>query len=161
MIMKDNIAVIASNVGGIKVGSSNTKGVYVGDKLVAENYFDFSQLYNNLSFINKETSLQEDSVFFLIANFSNSNLTLKRQGNTTTIKAKSIDYFFLVTFDLKYTFSLTNADKNIRAILYEVTADKKSKYSFISKVTPNANIFSRTQYSVLTYAMTCIVMDNE
>ena len=36
--------------GGLKIGNADSNGVYVGDKLVAGNYFDFSQLWSNLVF---------------------------------------------------------------------------------------------------------------
>ena len=63
---------------GLKIGNIDSNGVYVGDKLVAGNYFDFSQLWSNLVYIPDDKKDSYNAV--LIVNLSTDNITFSRTG---------------------------------------------------------------------------------
>ena len=64
------------NGGGLKIGNADSNGVYVGDKLVAGNYFDFSQLWSNLVYIPDDKTDSYNAV--LIVNLSTDTITFNR-----------------------------------------------------------------------------------
>ena len=62
----------------LKIGNIDSNGVYVGDKLVAGNYFDFSQLWSNLVHIPDDKTDSYNAV--LIFNLSTDTITFSRNG---------------------------------------------------------------------------------
>lgn len=64
--------------GGLKIGNIDSNGVYVGDKLVVGNYFDFSQLWSNLVYIPDDKTDSYNAV--LIVNLSTDTITFSRNG---------------------------------------------------------------------------------
>ena len=92
MNKENKIAILAVDNGeGLKIGNADSNGVYVGDKLVAGNYFDFSQLWSNLVYIPYDKTDSYNVV--LIVNLSTDTITLTRNEQNTYVGAKLIDWF--------------------------------------------------------------------
>lgn len=82
-------------MGGLKIGNIDSNGVYVGDKLVAGKYFDFSQLWSNLGYIPYDKTDSYNAV--LIVNLSTDSITFNRNGQKSYVDPKSIDWFIAGT----------------------------------------------------------------
>lgn len=73
----------------LKVGSSNAEGVYVKDTQLLQ--FDWSKLYNNLSYVWGD--YDHNNFFFVIANLSTNDILLQRDGQLTTVEAGNNDWY--------------------------------------------------------------------
>lgn len=84
------------NGGGLRVGETNV-GAFVGSTLVAgkEFAFDWSKLYENLSFIAPDYTGQ--NFLLIVANLSSYDVDLYRRSNSetyhTTVEAGRIDWY--------------------------------------------------------------------
>ena len=78
-------------LGGVKLGSSDAEGIFVGSTQVAGKEFDWSKLYANLSYVwpNGSTS----SFPFVIANLSSDPVLLQRDGETEEVAPGKIDWY--------------------------------------------------------------------
>lgn len=74
----------------IRVGSAGA-GLFAGDKLIAGEQFDWSKLWESLSYVWPDG--QTNTYFFVIANLSTDDIILQRDGQLTTVRARSIDWF--------------------------------------------------------------------
>lgn len=77
---------------GIRVGLSTANSIYVGNELIVDSKFDFSKIWNNLSYT-FETDDHSTDNNILIANLSTNYITLGRSGQMSNIQPKSIDWF--------------------------------------------------------------------
>ena len=84
-------------LGGVKLGSSDAEGIFVGSTQVAgkEFAFDWSKLYENLSFIAPDYTGQ--NFLLIVANLSSYDVDLYRRSNSeayhTTVEAGRIDWY--------------------------------------------------------------------
>ena len=84
-------------LGGVKLGSSDAEGIFVGSTQVAgkEFAFDWSKLYENLSFIAPDYTGQ--NFLLIVANLSSYDVDLYRRNNSeayhTTVEAGRIDWY--------------------------------------------------------------------
>lgn len=81
-------------LGGVKLGSSDAEGIFVGSTQVAgkEFAFDWSKLYANLSYVwpNGGTT---GSFPVIIANLSSDPVLLQRDGETEEVAPGKIDWY--------------------------------------------------------------------
>lgn len=81
-------------MGGVKLGSSDAEGIFVGSAQVAgkEFAFDWSKLYENLSYT-WPTNGRTDSFPFVVANLSSNAVLLQRNGEVEEVEAGKIDWY--------------------------------------------------------------------
>lgn len=161
MIMKDNIAVISNNIGGVKVGSSNTKGIYIGNTLITDNKFDIKQLLNNITIPDDYNNVSDNAPRLLIINFSDSSDTvLYRDGVQTKIPAQHIEWY---SYSLGNTVSYVNEGNTPLQVLQETYLIDSNSYTiaYHKLVARNGNIIIDNEFNANGYTlMTCIVMND-
>lgn len=81
-------------LGGVKLGSSDAEGIFVGSTQVAgkEFAFDWSKLYENLSYT-WPTNSRTNSFPLVIANLSSNAVLLQRDGEVEEVAAGKIDWY--------------------------------------------------------------------
>lgn len=89
---QNDIALVNTvNGGGLRVGETNA-GAFVGSTLVAGKEFDWSKLFENLSYTWPTNSRTADFPF-VIANLSSSAVLLQRNGEVEEVAAGKIDWY--------------------------------------------------------------------
>lgn len=145
---------------GLKIGNIDSNGVYVGDKLVAGNYFDFSQLWSNLVYIPYDKTDNNNVV--LIVNLSTDTITFTRNGQQKSyVDPKSIDWFIAGNQPENVVEqSVINGNRTVNAIIFTVTIGT-SKIEIVTKrnISVGETITSYDQVNVWPFGRTIIVFD--
>lgn len=146
-------------MGGLKIGNIDSNGVYVGDKLVAGNYFDFSQLWSNLVFVPYDKTDSYNAV--LIVNLSTDTITLSRNGqNKSYVGPKSIDWFAAgIRPGNVVEQSVINGNRTVNAIVFTVTISDKIEIVTKRNISAGETITSYDQVDVSPFGRTVIVFD--
>lgn len=159
MNKENKIATLAvDNGGGLKIGNIDSNGVYVGDKLVAGNYFDFSQLWSNLVFVPDDKTDDYNAV--LIVNLSTDTITFSRNGQKSYVDPKSI-YWFVVGIRPGNVVgqSVINGNRTVNAIIFTVTIGDKIEILTKRNISAGETITSYGQVNVSAFGRTVIVFD--
>ena len=156
---KEENKIAAFSVGkGLKIGNADLNGVYVGDKLVAGNYFDFSQLWSNLDFIPYDKTDSYNVV--LIVNLSTDTITFTRKGQEPSyIAPKSIDWFTVGNKpDNVVVQSIINGNRTVNAMIFTVTV---GEIEIVTKhnISAGETITSYGQADVSPFGRTAIIFD--
>lgn len=77
--------------GGVRVGISNTS-IHIGNQLIAGKEFDWSKLYDALTYLPPTETLYKTRML-IIANLSSHNISLYRSGQLTTVESGKIDWY--------------------------------------------------------------------
>lgn len=157
MNKENKIATLAVDNGGLKIGNADSNGVYVGDKLVAGNYFDFSQLWSNLVFVPYDKTDSYNAV--LIVNLSTDTITFSRNEQKSYVVPKSIDWF--VAGDLSGNVleqSVINGNRTVNAIIFTVTVGE-IKILIKRNISAGETIISYGQTNIWPFGRTVIVFD--
>lgn len=145
-------------MGGLKIGNIDSNGVYVGDELVAENYFDFSQLWSNLVYIPDDKKDSYNAV--LIVNLSTDTITFSRTGQESYVDPKSIDWFAAGTQPGNVVEqSIINGIRTVNAIIFTVTIRNKIEIVTKRNISAGETITSYGQVNVSPFGRTIIVFD--
>ena len=75
----------------LKIGEL-TSGLFAGDKLIAGKEFDWSKLYDALTYL-PPTDTQYRTRMLIIANLSSHDISLYRSGKLTTVESGKIDWY--------------------------------------------------------------------
>lgn len=75
----------------LKIGEL-TSGLFAGDKLIAGKEFDWSKLYDALTYL-PPTDTQYGTRMLIIANLSSHDISLYRSGRLTTVESGKIDWY--------------------------------------------------------------------
>jgi hypothetical protein len=75
----------------LKIGEL-TSGLFAGDKLIAGKEFDWSKLYDALTYL-PPTDTKYGTRMLIIANLSSHNISLYRSGQLTIVESGKIDWF--------------------------------------------------------------------
>ena len=75
----------------LKIGEL-TSGLFAGDKLIAGKEFDWSKLYDALTYL-PPTDTQYRTRMLIIANLSSHDISLYRSGRLTTVESGKIDWY--------------------------------------------------------------------
>lgn len=75
----------------LKIGEL-TSGLFAGDKLIAGKEFDWSKLYDALTYLPPTETLYKTRML-IIANLSSHNISLYRSGQLTTVESGKIDWY--------------------------------------------------------------------
>lgn len=75
----------------LKIGEL-TSGLSVGDKLIAGKEFDWSKLYDALTYL-PPTDTQYRTRMLIIANLSSHDISLYRSGQLTIVESGKIDWY--------------------------------------------------------------------
>lgn len=75
----------------LKIGEL-TSGLFAGDKLIAGKEFDWSKLYDALTYL-PPTGIQYGTRMLIIANLSSHDISLYRSGRLTTVESGKIDWY--------------------------------------------------------------------
>ena len=75
----------------LKIGEL-TSGLFAGDKLIAGKEFDWSKLYDALTYLPPSDTLYGIKML-IIANLSSHNISLYRGGQLTTVESGKIDWY--------------------------------------------------------------------
>lgn len=77
--------------GGIRVGEANV-GAFVGSNLVAGKEFDWSKLYDALTYLPPTDTIYRTRML-IIVNLSSHEISLYRSGQLTTVESGKIDWY--------------------------------------------------------------------
>lgn len=75
----------------LKIGEL-TSGLFAGDKLIAGKEFDWSKLYDALTYL-PPTDTQYRTRMLIIANLSSHDISLYRSGHLTIVESGKIDWY--------------------------------------------------------------------
>lgn len=75
----------------LKIGEL-TSGLFAGDKLIAGKEFDWSKLYNAITYL-PPTNTQYETRMLIIANLSSHDISLYRSGRLTIVESGKIDWY--------------------------------------------------------------------
>lgn len=75
----------------LKIGEL-TSGLFAGDKLIAGKEFDWSKLYDALTYL-PPTGTQYRTRMLIIANLSSHDISLYRSGQLTIVESGKIDWY--------------------------------------------------------------------
>lgn len=120
----------------IRVGLSTANSIYVGNELVVDSKFDFSKIWNNLSYT-FETDDHSTDNNILIANLSTNYITLDINGQTNNIQPKSIDWFNVGDPGQVINHVIRNGDKHVNVVLYTMTSIKTTDIKIRYNIAPN------------------------
>lgn len=159
MNKENKIATLAvDNGGGLKIGNIDSNGVYIGDKLVAENYFDFSLLWSNLDFVPDDKTDSYNAI--LIVNLSTDTITFNRNGQKSYLNSRSIDWFAAGTQPGNVVeHSIINGNINVNAIIFTVTIGDKIEIVTKHNINAGETIISYGQVDVSPFGRTIIVFN--
>ena len=158
MNKEENKTATFSVVEGLKIGNIDSNGVYVGDKLVAGNYFDFSQLWSNLVFVPDDKTDSYNAV--LIVNLSTDTITFSKNGQKSYVVPKSIKWFAAgIRPGNVVTHSIINGNRNVNAIIFTVTIGDKIEIVTKRNISAGKTITSYGQANVSPFGITVIVFD--
>lgn len=76
----------------LKIGEL-TSGLFAGDKLIAGKEFDWSKLYNAITYL-PPTDTQYGIRMLIIANLSSHDISLYRSGQLTIVESGKIDWYY-------------------------------------------------------------------
>lgn len=116
-------------MGGVKVGA-NAIGVYVGGTQISGKSFDWSKLFNNLSYV-WSTGNETNALTCIIANLSSHSIFLQRDGVITLIESGKIDWFVI---------GQTNAASNIDCQIFNGSESAKNVLLYTSEQSGSNNI---------------------
>jgi hypothetical protein len=155
---KEENKIAAFSVGGLKIRNIDSNGVYVGDKLVAGNYFDFSQLWSNLVYIPDDKTDTYNAV--LIVNLSTDTIMFNRTGEKSYVDPKSIDWFAAgIRPGNVVGQSVVNGNKTVNAIIFTVTTGDKIEIVTKRNISAGETIIGYGQVSGSLFGRTVIVFD--
>ena len=159
MNKENKIAILAVDNGeGLKIGNADSNGDYVGDKLVAGNYFDFSQLWSNLVYVPDDKTDSYNAV--LIVNLSTDTITFSRNGQNSYVDPKSIDWFAAGVLPGNVVGqSVINGNRTVNAIIFTVTIEDKIEIITKRNISAGETITSYGQVNVSPFGRTIIVFD--
>lgn len=80
------------NGGRLRVGTNNTS-IRIGSQLIAGKEFDWSKLYDALTYL-PPTDTTYGTRMLIIANLSSHDISLYRSEQLTTVKGGTIDWYF-------------------------------------------------------------------
>lgn len=143
---------------GIRVGLSTANSIYVGNELIVDSKFDFSKIYNNLSYIFGTDDHSTDNNI-LIANLSTNDITLVRSGQRTNIQPKTIDWFYAGGYGQVTEHVIRNGDKPVNAIIYTMTSAKSTDIEAKRGIAPNDEIVSFEQVNLLVFARVVLIFN--
>lgn len=144
--------------GGLKIGNADSNGVYVGDKLVAGNYFDFSQLWSNLVYIPDDKTDSYNAV--LIVNLSTDTITFSRNEQKSYVDPKSINWFAAgIRPENVVEQSIINGNRTVNAIIFTVTIGDEIEIVTKRNISAGETITSYGQVDVSPFGRTIIVFD--
>lgn len=95
--------------GGVRVGISNTS-IRIGNQLIAGKEFDWSKLYDALTYLPPTETLYKTRIL-IIANLSSHNISLYRSGQLTTVESGKIDWY---NVDSNINIQNENVDDPVR-----------------------------------------------
>lgn len=155
---KEENKIAAFSVGGLKIGNIDSNGVYVGDKLVAGKYFDFSQLWSNLVHIPDDKTDSYNAV--LIVNLSTDTITFSRNEQKSYVDPKSIDWFAAgIQPGNVVEQSIINGNRTVNAIIFTVTIKDIIEIVTKRNISAGETIISYDQVNVSPFGRTIIVFD--
>lgn len=97
--------------GGVKLGSSDAEGIFVGSTQVAGKEFDWSKLYSNLSFIAPDYTGQ--NFLLIVANLSSYDINLHRLTedkvpSDVTVESGKIDWYSMGYWENNSAMAMQN-----------------------------------------------------
>lgn len=143
---------------GIRVGLSTANSIYVGNELTVDSKFDFSKIWGNLSYI-FEIDDHSTNNNILIANLSTNDITLTRNGQTSNIQPKSIDWFNGGVSGQVIGHVIRNGDKPINAIIYTMTSAKSTDIEAKRGIAPNDVIVTFGQVNLVVFARVVLIFN--
>jgi hypothetical protein len=143
---------------GIRVGLSTANSIYVGNELIVDSKFDFSKIWNNLSYI-FETDDHSTDNNILIANLSTNNIALSINGQTSNIQPKSINWFHVGISGQVVAHSIRNGDKPVNAIIYTMTSVKSTDIEAKRGIAPNDEIVNFGKVNLLVFARVVLIFN--
>ena len=75
----------------LKIGEL-TSGLFAGDKLIAGKEFDWSKLYDALTYLPPTDTIRATRML-IVANLSSHDISLYRSGRLTTVESGKIDWY--------------------------------------------------------------------
>lgn len=160
MNKENKIAILAVDNGGsgLKIGNIDSNAVYVGDKLVAGNYFDFSQLWSNLVYIQGDKTDSYNAV--LIVNLSTDTITFARNGQKSYVGAKSIKWYAAGLGPGNVAGqSIINGNRTVNAIIFTLIIGDTNEIVTKRNISAGETIISYNQVNVSVFGATIIVFD--
>lgn len=100
------------NGGGVRVGISNTS-IRIGNQLIAGKEFDWSKLYDALTYLPPTETLYKTRML-IIANLSSHNISLYRSGQLTTVESGKIDWYNGAGSNINFNIQNENVDDPVR-----------------------------------------------
>lgn len=144
--------------GGLKIGNIDSNGVYVGDKLVVGNCFDFSQLWSNLVYIPEDKTDSYNAV--LIVNLSTDAITFSIDGRKSYVDPKSIEWFPAgIRPGNVAAHSIITGNKTVNAIIFTVTIGDKIEIVTKGNISAGETIISYGRVNVSPFGRTVVVFD--
>ena len=143
---------------GIRVGLSTANSIYVGNELIVDSKFDFSKIYNNLSYI-FGTDDHSTNNNILIANLSTNDISLGISGQISNIQPKSIDWFNVGVSGQVTNHVIRNGDKPVNAIIYTMTSAKSTDIEAKRGIVPNDVIVSFGQVNLVVFAKVVLIFN--
>lgn len=143
---------------GIRVGLSTANSIYVSNELIVDSKFDFSKIWNNLSYT-FETDDHSTNNNILIANLSTNYITLGRSGQMSNIQPKSIDWFNVGVSGQVTNHTIRNGDKPVNAIIYTMTSTKSTDIETKRGIAPNDVIVNFGRVNLLVFARAVLIFN--
>lgn len=143
---------------GIRVGLSTANSIYVGNELIVDSKFDFTKIYSNLSYV-FETDDHSTDNNILIANLSTNNIILGRNGQTSTIQPKTIDWLNVGVSGQVTGHVIRNGDKPVNAIIYTMTSAKSTDIEAKRGIAPNDAIVNFGQVNLVVFARVVLIFN--
>lgn len=153
-----NTTLFANIKRGIRVGLSTANSIYAGNELIVDSKFDFSKIWSNLSYIFGTDDHSTDTNI-LIANLSTNDITLGRNGQTSNIQPKSIDWFNIGVSGQVTGHVIRNGDKPVNAIIYTMTSAKSTVIEAKRGIAPNDIIVSFGQVNYVVFARVVLIFN--
>lgn len=153
-----NTTLFANIKRGIRVGLSTANSIYAGNELIVDSKFDSSKIWSNLSYI-FGTDNNSTNNNILIANLSTNDITLGRNGQTSNIQPKSIDWFNVGVSEQVTEHVIRNGDKPVNAIIYTMTSAKSTDIEDKRGIAPNDEIFSFGQVNYVVFARVVLIFN--
>ena len=112
------------NGGELRVGTNNTS-IRIGSQLIAGKVFDWSKLYDALTYL-PSTDTKHGTRMLIIANLSSHDVSLYRNERLTTVKGGTVDWYSNgVGSNIDFNIRNEN-DVNIRCLeFYKYSLDGK------------------------------------
>ena len=138
----------------LKIGEL-TSGLFAGDKLIAGKEFDWSKLYDALTYL-PPTDTQYGTRMLIIANLSSHDISLYRSGQLTTVESGKIDWYFNgVGSNINFNIQNEN-DVPIRFLeiyKWHFTGEENEPIEDISQPGSYINAFAENDYDDLDYVI--------